>query len=232
MTEPLDGSPELVINVHGAGAQPADLSAGELAYWISTDELDALLDDIASCSARVGLTFDDGFASDVELALPRLLDRGLTAAFFPCAGLLGQRGRVDDAGVCSILAAGMALGSHGWGHRDWRRLTPIEVPEEFVRSSEVLSDLAGRRVDWAAVPFGSYDRQVLAHLRSAGYRRVYTSDGGLVPQTGWRIPRTSVRPGTGRHWVHRLLSDARQPRQRLHRGLAVGAKGLRGKPRS
>ena len=47
-------------------------------------------------------------------------------------------------------------------------------------------------VDTAACPFGSYDRTVLRGLRRAGYRHVYTSDGGIVSTGDWIQPRVTI----------------------------------------
>ena len=52
-----------------------------------------------------------GIASDVEIALPRLVERGLRAEFFVLAGLLGTPDRLDRDGVRELLTAGMSIGS-------------------------------------------------------------------------------------------------------------------------
>ena len=44
----------------------------------------------------------------------------------------------------------------------------------------------------AACPFGEYDRNVLNSLRQAGYRRVFTSDGGTASETRWLQARTTL----------------------------------------
>jgi hypothetical protein len=59
----------------------------------------------------------------------------------------------------------------------------------------------GVAVDEAACPFGSYDRKVLRALRSAGYKRVFTSDGGSTSSRAWLASRTSVhRERDLEHW--------------------------------
>ena len=223
-------APRLTVNVHGAGRQPAGLTGDERAWWVSADELRSVLDAVAASPERVDLTVDDGFASDVDVVLPLLLERGLTATFSPCAGWLDTPGRVGADDVRALVAAGMPVGTHGWVHRDWRRLGPGQAAEEFLRSAAVLADVCGRPVTSAAVPFGSYDRVVLQHLRRAGYARVFDSDGGLVHRPGWRVPRTSVRPGAGPDWLRSVLRDATRPRRRVRAAAAEAVKALRGSP--
>ena len=48
-------------------------------------------------------------------------------------------------------------------------------------------------VTTVALPFGRYDRRVLAKLASAGYRTVYSSDGMMRLSGQGVIPRFSVR---------------------------------------
>src|SRR6185436_18150820 len=90
------------------------------------------------------LTFDDGNASDVDIALPLLMKAKVKAEFFVCAGLLGSPGRA---------------------HRDWRTVTESESEQEFVAAHRVLAKLTGAPVTTVAIPYGSYDRHVLRHLR-------------------------------------------------------------------
>ena len=77
-----------------------------------------------------------------------------------------------------MLDAGMAVGSHGWAHRDWRRITDAEAQQELADAHRVLSELTGHTVSRVAIPFGSYDRHVLRRLRLVKVSRACTSDGG------------------------------------------------------
>jgi len=86
----------------------------------------------------------------------------------------------------------MGIGSHGAAHRTWRHLPPNELEEELAGSKRVLEEICGFPIDRAACPFGEYDRRVLQVLRSAGYRFVYTSDGGCAAASQWLRARTTV----------------------------------------
>ncbi|GAB2813611.1 polysaccharide deacetylase family protein [Actinocorallia aurea] len=180
------------VTVHGIGEPRRGLDPGEDGTWITVAQFETVLDAVAE-RPDVRLTFDDGNSSDLEVALPRLRDRGLTAAFYVLAGELGKPGRVSAEGVRELAAAGMAVGSHGWAHRDWRRLGPGEADEEYVRAPQVLADLLGGPVTEVAIPFGSYDRHVLRALRRVGVTRAHTSDGGPAGPGAWLQARTSVR---------------------------------------
>ncbi|MCP2325075.1 peptidoglycan/xylan/chitin deacetylase (PgdA/CDA1 family) [Hamadaea flava] len=215
--------------MHGIGPTDRDLAPGEDRTWVSVGQFEQMLD-LAARRDHVRITFDDGNASDLEIALPRLLDRGLTAEFFVLAGLLGEPGRLDADGVRELVKAGMPVGSHGWAHRDWRRVDESEAREEFQEAHRVLGDLVGGPVDSVAIPFGSYDRRVLKRLRHVGVRRVLSSDGGPAKPSAWLQPRNSLRHDMDAAWLTAVVDGRPGPAQRARRLAARTAKRLRGKP--
>lgn len=220
------------VTVHGVGTPPRPVDDDEARVWISVDQLEGVLD-AAIGRPDVVVTFDDGNRSDVELGLPRLLERGLTARFYVCAGLLGEPGRLDEADVRELRDAGMVIGSHGWSHRDWRTLDwgahgAADVAAEMVRARQRLEKVIEAPVTEVAVPFGSYDRHVLRALRRTGVTQVYTSDGGWARRGTWLQPRTSIHADDGPDWPHRVMVE-RPTLVRRARGRALGlAKRLRG----
>ncbi|MEV5573471.1 polysaccharide deacetylase family protein [Spirillospora sp. NPDC052269] len=216
------------LTVHGVGPR-ADraLDPGEGGTWVDVDRFERVLDAVAG-RPDVRLTFDDGNASDIETALPRLLARGLTAEFFVLAGRLGEPGRLTADGVRELVRAGMKVGSHGWAHRDWRRLTAPQAGEELVRAHRVLADITGKPVTRVAIPFGSYDRHVLRRLRRAAVTRAYTSDGGPARPDAWLQPRTSLRHDLDDAWIARVLSPP-GPALRIRRTAARLVKRSRGR---
>lgn len=232
---PADGtaarSVSVNVTVHGIGSPARPLDPGEDRTWITVEQFDRLLD-AAVGQPHVTITFDDGNLSDLEIGLPRLLERGLTAEFFVCAGLLAEPGRLDASGVRELHGAGMLIGSHGWSHRDWRRLDwrrpeSQEIQDEMERARQVLGKLTGTDVSRVAVPFGSYDRHVLAALRRTGVTRVYTSDGGWARRGSWLQARSSIHSGDGPDWARRVMHDRPSLRQRLRSRAVRTAKRLR-----
>ncbi|GAB3254469.1 polysaccharide deacetylase family protein [Nocardioides dilutus] len=221
------------VTVHGAGPLPSrPLDDGEDQVWISVEQLEGLLDAVVG-RPDVTITFDDGNLSDLEIGLPRLLERGLTARFYVCAGLMGEPGRLDRSGVRELHRAGMIIGSHGWMHRDWRSLDwssrgATQVEDEMVRARQHLEHLTGSEVSEVAVPFGSYDRHVLRALRRSGVTRVYTSDGGWAPTGAWMQARTSIRADDGPDWPKLVMIDRPGLRRRARNRAVRVAKSLRG----
>lgn len=191
---------ELILTFHGVGDPPEQISDAERDVWVSVEWLEAIVD--ALPARGVGIAFDDGNPSDLEHALGVLAARKRTARFFVLAGRLGLPGHLSVGQLAELHAAGMAIGSHGMHHRDWRGLQRGELEQELIQSRRTLEGLLAEEVSEAACPFGSYDRRVLRALRRAGYRRVYNSDGGSGPLDSWLMPRTTVHRGRPlAHWL-------------------------------
>lgn len=180
------------ISFHGIGTlDGAEREPGEHRYWITEAAFLKVLDECAR-HPQVRLSFDDGNASDVTVALPALLERGLVADFFPIADRIGTPGNVDQEGLQALVAAGMTVGTHGAGHRPWTSALTDHHEAELRSARERIAEATGRPVDTAACPFGAYDRRVLKALRTAGYRTVFTSDARPAHEGSWLQPRYSV----------------------------------------
>jgi peptidoglycan/xylan/chitin deacetylase (PgdA/CDA1 family) len=193
------------LTFHGIGEPPRQLEPGEGDVWVSQAAFLALLDSAAGRD-DVRITFDDGNASDVEIAMPALLDRDLSATFFVVAGRLGSPGFLDHVAVHELTAAGMEIGSHGMHHRRWRGLDEPALQEELVQAKAVLENVLERPITRAACPFGSYDRRVLRTLRHAGFERAYTSDRGTAVPDAVLQARNTVGPADGADLLGRALA--------------------------
>jgi peptidoglycan/xylan/chitin deacetylase (PgdA/CDA1 family) len=216
------GAVPRLVNVcfHGIGTPARELEPGEAPYWIGEADFLRILD-VLRGRPEVRLSFDDGNASDVEIGLPALQERGMGATFFALAGRLGSPGSLGGADLRALASAGMTIGSHGMDHVPWRGLSPDGVTRELEDARAVLEQESGSVVDEAALPLGRYDRTTLGHLRRLGYRAVHTSDRRRAREGAWLQPRHSVRAGdTAESVVRDMLSPPPLP-ARL-RGAAVG----------
>jgi peptidoglycan/xylan/chitin deacetylase (PgdA/CDA1 family) len=194
----------IVLNFHLIGRTKRMLDVGEDDVAVSREQFVEILD-VVSGRKDVRLTFDDGNKSDVTEALPELTRRGLQAEFFICSARFGTDGFVDEDDVRELQRAGMSLGSHGMDHVRWRRLERTAIDREIVQAKHVLEEALQAPVDTAACPFGAYDRRTLSALRSAGFTRVYTSDGGRAAATDWLAARNTVTRSDSAESIERML---------------------------
>jgi len=213
-----------ILNFHGIGMPRRELEPDEAAWWISADRFRAILDLIPQAPQPVAITFDDGNASDLDIAAPELAARGLSAEVFALTGRLGRPGSLSAAGLRELEAAGMRVGTHGVDHVDWRRAEAATLSREIEKSRARLGEILGREIDAAAIPFGSYGPHVLRALRRAGLTRIYTSDGGMADPAAWLRPRNSVRADMDLPAVRAILTGEEPLRRRLRRAATMRLK--------
>jgi peptidoglycan/xylan/chitin deacetylase (PgdA/CDA1 family) len=220
----------LVLDIHGIGPKPSWVEPAEDLYWCDAPAtyeriLDAAPEVAEATGTRIEFTFDDGNASDFDIAAPALAKRGLTGAFFVCAGRIGEPRYLDRAQMRDMIAAGMTIGSHGWSHIDWRKTDDKTLDREVNGAKRKIEDEIGRQVDQVAIPFGSYDRRVMSKL--GDFRILYTSDGGLVSGEPRIVPRVSYR----KDWTDATLMQTAAARAgalaRAKRALELRVKRLR-----
>jgi peptidoglycan/xylan/chitin deacetylase (PgdA/CDA1 family) len=211
------------LTFHGIGVPGRSLHDGEDSVWVSEARFTSVLDAVAGRD-DVRITFDDGNISDLELALPALRERGLTATFFVIADRLDVPEFLAPKDLQTLIDAGMTIGCHGMRHRHWRALGEDGLQEELVDARRVLESAAGSPVTAAACPFGSYGRHSLRALERAGYTRVYTSDRGLTHAGEWLQARTTI---TEHGALEPILNPEPSPYGALRRRLKLTAKRWR-----
>lgn len=219
----------IVLNFHGIGdPQQArrELEPSESRVWISVQRFEQILDGISTLG-DVMLTFDDGNETDVSIALPRLIERSLTASFFLLSDRIDTPGSVCRDGVLALIDAGMAIGVHGKAHRAWALLAYEELKRDITEGKHDLETLVGSPLNSAACPFGSYNRRVLSYLREQGMTSVYTSDAAICSRDAWQRARFSVHDTDTIETIRAQVQSAQSPLRILKDRARILVKALR-----
>lgn len=121
----------------------------------------------------VVLTFDDGFRSIAEQALPAASDHGFTGTVFVASGLVGltadqararnpdlDRDLMDWNELEALLGAGWEIGSHSVSHPDLTRFDAAARERELGDSKAALEQRLQVPVRSFAYPYGRLDRTV------------------------------------------------------------------------
>lgn len=183
-----------ILNFHGIGAPVRPYEDGEESVWISKAQFIFILDQIEHSSREIGVTFDDGNASDFYFAVPELRARSIKAKFFVVVDRIDQEGFLTTEQIKQIDSDPLfSIGSHGMRHKPWRHMVDAEIDFELNESRDVLSRICGRPITEAGLPFGQYNRKVLSKLVESGYTKVFSSDGVERLRINNPIPRLSVR---------------------------------------
>jgi len=151
---------------------------------------------------RIAITFDDGDASNLDVALPLLQARGLVATFFVTSDFVGQPGMLSSAGVRALADAGMEIGSHGRSHAFLADLPEAALRAELEDSRKRLQDWTGTEVRTLALPGGRGGERERRAALDAGYTVLF----GSVPGPN-RHPRAGA-------WLQRLAVTRELPLER------------------
>ncbi len=136
---------------------------------------------------RIAITFDDGFTSVAENALPVMDAQGVPATIFVPTGYLGARAgwitKREHPNYHEVVLTGrqlqglpndfVCIGSHTVLHRDLSSVKPDEAEAELRQSKEALESLLNRPVRLLSLPYGSCNPTVLELARTAGYQRIF-----------------------------------------------------------
>ena len=147
----------------------------------------------------VVLTFDDGWADNLEVAFPELHRRGWPATVFLTTSYLGQRPYLHPDEVPRLKELGIAVGNHTHSHADLRVTPPDRVAWEVLEASRRLEDLTGVRPQDFCYPFGHYGSASRDAVAGAGMRSACTGRIGFNRPSGdlLRLRRLTLEPGDG-----------------------------------
>jgi peptidoglycan/xylan/chitin deacetylase (PgdA/CDA1 family) len=165
-------------------------------------ELAALAAD-GEAAGHAALTFDDGFADNLETLVPLLADAGVPATVFVVSGWLGKphpeepRGRIlSGAEVRELAAAGVEIGAHTETHPDLRALPQSEARGELERCKATLEGIVDAPVQVAAYPYGLANSETIAACREAGFRAACGNSGRGSWNEPLYLPRQDINNGT------------------------------------
>jgi len=177
-------------------------------------DLDAVLRGLSApetLSERSALiTFDDGYRSIVERALPLMSEFGFPGVVFVPAAYVGRPSEFDanvaepQEPLCGwdelkeLERAGISVQSHGFRHVPLSKIDTSQQEEELVRSKALLEEGLDKTVEAFAFPYGdggADPARVSSALERCGYRAACLYGGGpfaLPAADRYRLSRLAI----------------------------------------
>lgn len=142
------------------------------------------------------ITFDDGFISVKDAAMPFLESRQIPFTVFLNSTAIrenhlpydqfdeinrryGNRVYLDADEVKALHKKGVTVGSHTSNHRTLSQCDEKALHEEIVKNKEFLENLIDREISHLAIPYGKrehYNERALNFSRSAGHKFIYSTN--------------------------------------------------------
>ena len=160
------------------------------------------------------ITFDDGFLSVKDEALPYLQAKGIPFSIFVNSMAIkhnrlfygpadpsinrtyDKKVFLDEADIKHLATQGIPVGSHSSSHRVLAECDEATLREEVLDNKLYIESLTGTNVSHFALPFGKrehYNTHVLNFCHSVGHDYVYTTNPSyfdlaigqrLIPRVG------------------------------------------------
>jgi peptidoglycan/xylan/chitin deacetylase (PgdA/CDA1 family) len=127
----------------------------------------------------VSLSFDDGWQSIYDNAIPILNAAGFKSSQSIISNYIGTGGYMDQSEIDTLYATGHDIISHTKDHSDLTTLSTPDLQSEIYGSRDYLIKNVGKPVDSLAYPYDSYNSLIGQALLGAGYLSGRTVDGGF-----------------------------------------------------
>lgn len=157
------------------------------------------------------VTFDDGFVSVLDNALPEMEARSIPSTMFVPSGSLGgppkwiknpSHPSLKEVVMTPDRLASMGnhgsvtIASHSISHPNFLALDDTTAVRELTESKAVLEAALGKPVTLFSFPHGKHDAGLLEKAKAAGYQRVFTIDPECLtdPADRFALGRVAVEP--------------------------------------
>lgn len=197
-------------------------------------DADRAIDLVRSGEARKGrfflVSFDDGYADTVDVALPVLTARKIPAIAFIIGSFLDKppigssdrkSGFMSRADLATWCNAGMAVGSHSHTHRRMIGLSDTEARWEFEASKAALAFATRMPIRHFACPWGlpghDFRPDRAPHLAAeAGFCSFFTTTRGAATAENdlLLMPRHVIEPNWSLYELDALIGGRRRRRDK------------------
>ncbi len=170
-----------------------------IADFSSLDEIRQDQRDKTRLSLKIAITFDDGYADNMDWAIPELIRREIPCTYFVSTDFVEgnlsfphdvERGLAlrpnSIAEIRQMAEAGIQIGGHTRSHLDLGRAWTVErLRSELIDSRKKLQDWTGQSVDYFAFPYGllhNISQPAIDVVIEAGYQAFLSAYGA------WNFP--------------------------------------------
>jgi len=203
-----DGTRVLMYHAIGERVPNMDLDLYSMSATRFADQVQAIVEFARSTGTRfvpfggvptpgIAVTFDDGYRSFVDVAVPVLSEYKVPVHVFVGTEHLASDPslHMSPAQVRDVASLpGVTVGAHGYRHVPLTTLSDDELRGELTVARRSLEEVLGRSVDTMSYPHGAHDDRVHRSVAAAGYVAAACSDAGtfVSSEQKLRIPRIDL----------------------------------------
>jgi len=156
----------------------------------------------------VVLSFDDGYASQMRIALPVLRRERWPGVLNLALDWVDDLG--GDRAVRRLIDAGWQIDGHSRSHPDLTRVAAAQLADETAGARTELQARFDVPANFFAYPSGRHDARVVAAVRAAGYLGATTVKRGFArPAAPYALARVQISGGMSADALLRRLRALR-----------------------
>ena len=135
----------------------------------------------------IAVTFDDGYQSILENALPAMQTRKIPASIFVTTGSLGQKPSwihsadnpladeivLTEKQLQTLSKDKITYGSHTVSHTELTNIDENTLKTEINDSKNKLETILKKKITSISVPYGQFDKKFTELFKATGYQRVF-----------------------------------------------------------
>lgn len=185
-----------VLLYHSFGASPWAVSPADFAAQMQylSEHFDVvplaqLLTQAHGGRTRCAITFDDGYESVFQIALPILRQVGFPATLYLTTDAIAERDNLSSGDfpglypgdrmlnwtqAMALADGGVSIGSHLMEHRAVTELAPQQASVQLAGSKQKIEQRLGTPCEDFSYPWGRYHRASLDWVQAAGYHTAVT----------------------------------------------------------
>ncbi len=173
------------------------LTVGEALTYLNTP-------DMPYYPKVVAITVDDGYKSFMTGAMPLLKAFGYHATLFINTESVGGGSYLNWEELKQLVKEGIEIGNHSHAHPYFLNISPGQRRARFEADLEVSRKLFRKHMDLDpdlyAYPYGEFDTEMKAALKSAGFRAAFAQNSGVAycGSDPFSLPRFPVAGVYGR----------------------------------
>jgi len=149
----------------GATLLAAASVAGANAYIDYQPDIADFEHTIPTNGPMIALTFDDGWRSVHDVALPMMAAHGMVGTNYITSDFVNmwddELGYISEHHLAAFVDAGWEIGAHSIKHEDLTTLDPKSIEANMIEPYEKLVEWTGKNITSMSTPFGIYNDTVI-----------------------------------------------------------------------
>lgn len=163
----------------------------------------------------VTLSFDDGWQSTYQNAIPILNNHGIKSTQYIFTDALGTAGYIAVPQMLDMQNQGHEIAAHSKTHSDLTTLTNEQIIDEVLGSKQELENLGVNSTTSFAYPYGTWNENIKNIVKQSGYKGARTAlaqDSGFnyADQDPYLLKTFSIEVDTAADKVQQIISQAVQ----------------------